>query len=114
MKKEFAKQLLLNNRTGKVEKLTLTALLAEVNKTKVDDFLKEYETFVYGKSLSGGGGGGAGKASVMQCMKDLKKANFRVTSFREVNSCRTLESRFAAILGRTVDDYCMPRLAGGG
>ena len=112
--RKYKDRLVINNRTGKAGDISLTELSVKVNKSEVANYQSIYEKFVYGGDDSKEGGDKSAKSSanVQQCMDDLKVVNFRVTSYRDVASCRALETQFTEIIGRTVDDYCMPRLSG--
>ena len=112
----YKDRLLVNNRTGDSDEgIKLSDLDKLVSTDNQNDYMEKYESFVYGKTSGGGGGDDKSKkeaqASVQTCMKDLKTKNFRASSYRDVLSCRSLETQFAEIIGKTVDDYCMPQLS---
>ena len=100
----YADYLMINNKTGDTkEKVTMAVLFDNVNSKKTEEYLKEYTDFVYGSEKT---------PSVQLCMKEMKSKNFRITSYREIESCRALEGKFAAMQGKMVDDYCMPQVSG--
>ncbi len=94
IKEQYTNSKVVNHRApGKT--ITLDDLDKNVvSKKVVDEYLKSYNKFMYEDSVA--------------CVKELFKSDITKTCHTDVSQCQQLETQLAEIIGRNIDDYCMP------
>ena len=50
----------------------------------------------------------AGGAS--ECITEMLDSGMFVKSYRDIESCKELRGKLSAVIGETVDNYCMPEI----
>jgi len=88
--------LLVNNRTGKTESMTLGKLDQMLTTEYIDNLLKERDTFMYGET-------GAEK-----CIDKMFGADMFRTKWGDITECTGIRKNFVTIVGTDIIDHCMP------
>jgi len=86
-----------NSSTIKIERLE-----SELTPVKIDQLFLDEEKFMYGED---------GKSGARACMKEIMKNGIFKKSWRDIDVCRDLRTRFSTTINEIIDDYCMPKLA---
>jgi hypothetical protein len=81
------------------QKIPLQKLLDDfLTNEKINKMLDDEEKFMYD----------AGGAS--ECITEMLDSGMFVKSYRDIESCKELRGKLSAVIGETVDNYCMPEI----
>ena len=82
------------------EKIDLTKLLdEELSDAKIAEKLKQEIDFMHGK------------INAFACINGMLDSGIFLKSYREVKECDKVKNALSAVLGETIDNYCMPEIA---
>ena len=96
--KDFEKALIGNNKFPS-QSLPLRQLLDQNLKyEQIEALLTAEEKFMYAK-------GGAG-----DCINDMLDSGMFAKSYRNIDSCKKIRGQLSAVIGDTIDNYCMPEI----
>jgi len=96
--KGMENSLIVNNKIIS-EKMKLSELDKILTPEYIDKLLQDENTFMYG----------SGGAQV--CIGKMMEVNMFKKNWREIPECVKLRSKLSAVMGSTIDNYCMPKLA---
>lgn len=86
-----------NTSTIKIQRLE-----EELTPEKIDALLMNEDRFMYGED---------GQSGARECMRQIMKEGIFKKSWRDIEICRELRTKFSTTINEIIDDYCMPNLA---
>jgi hypothetical protein len=86
-----------NNSTMKIQRLE-----EELASDKIDNLLKDEDRFLYGED---------GKSGARECMRQIMTEGIYKKSWRDIDICKDLRTKFNTNVNEIIDDFCMPNLA---
>lgn len=86
-----------NNSTVKIQRLE-----DELTSDKIDKLLLDEDKFMYGED---------GKSGARECMREIMKNGIFKISWRDIDICKELRTKFNTNNNEIIDDFCMPNLA---
>ena len=90
--------MIINNKFPE-KQIKLSELDKVLSESEIEKLLEQEDQFMYGSS------------GAQKCIDSLMDASMFKKSWRKIPLCSKFRSKFAAVLGSTIDDYCMPTLA---